>query len=391
MASQEVDLNQYREKWREAPRGSDTDGRVWSTELLKLPVDGLLAAWNGIAARRYAGEIGWVGPLYFDTFRGRKVIELGSGLGYDGLRFAEHGAHWTFADIVPDNLALIRRIVGLKGLQDRVRFHLIGDDLSFDALPRDYDAVWVFGSIHHVPFEIARREALDVLEHLVPGGRWMELVYPRERWLREGAPPFDQWGKLTDGERTPWAEWHDAEKVKRRLFPAPFKTLLDFGFCADNYRWIDLQYAADRPFRLADYDLAELSRTVNLFGQPVELLGGARRRLFGAKPWSFVCPAGLFAKAVRVDLAKPLTALGDAKQVAIDIEVDVARGEVGIGLVNRAGDYLPGAEAIVSPGNRLVTLNATAGEMPAALVFRNIRSGVRGAFAVRSATLRVAV
>src|SRR5688572_28210003 len=163
MASQEVDLNQYREKWREAPRGSDTDGRVWSTELLKLPVDGLLAAWNGIAARRYAGELGWVGPLYFDTFRGRKVIELGSGLGYDGLRFAERGAHWTFADIVPDNLSLIRRIAGMKGLQDRVRFHLIGDDLSFDELPRDYGAVWASGSIHHVPFEIARREALDVL------------------------------------------------------------------------------------------------------------------------------------------------------------------------------------------------------------------------------------
>ena len=113
--------------------------------------------------------------------------------------------------------------------------------------------------------------------------------------------------------------------------------------------------------------------------------------MFGAKPWTFVCPAGLFAKAVRVDLAKPLTALGDTKQVAIDIEVDVARGEVGIGLVDRSGDYLPGAEAIVSPGNRLVTLNATAGDVPAALVFRNVRSGVRGAFAVRAASLRVAV
>ena len=391
MASQEVDLDRYRDKWREAPRGSDTDGRVWSSDLLKLPDTELLAAWNEMAARRYGGEIGWVGPLYLDTFRGRKVIELGSGLGYDGLRFAERGAHWTFADIVPDNLALIRRIAGLKDLQERVRFHLIGDDLSFDGLPRDYDAVWVFGSIHHVPFEIARREALDALGHLAPRGRWMELVYPRERWLREGAPPFDRWGKMTDGERTPWAEWHDAEKVKRRLFPAPFRTLLDFGFCADNYRWIDLQYAADRPFRLADHDLVALSRSVNLLDQPVAILAGARRQLFGARPWAFVCPSGLFADAVRVDLAAPLAALGTAAQVAVDIEVDVARGEVGIGLVNGSGGYLPGAEAIVAPGNRLATLNATAGERPAALVFRNIHSGVRGAFAVRSAVLRVAV
>ena len=131
------------------------------------------------------------------------MVELGSGLGFDGIRFVEHGASWTFCDIVPDNLDVIRRIAVLKGLSDRVRFHAIGDDLSFAALPVGYDAVWVFGSIHHVPFEIARREALDLLGHLKPGGRWMELVYPRERWLREGAPPFEQWGKVTDGERTP--------------------------------------------------------------------------------------------------------------------------------------------------------------------------------------------
>src|SRR5262245_12517780 len=236
------ELAQYREKWREAPRGSDMDGRVFSTDLLALGDSGLLSAWEAMAARRYSGEIGWLWPLYADSFRGRQVLELGSGLGFDGLRFAEAGASWTFADIVPDNLAVIRRIAGLKGLADRVRFHLIGDDLSFSGLGDDYDAIWVFGSIHHVPFEMARREALDALGHLKPGGRWMELVYPRERWLREGAPPFEQWGKLTDGERTPWAEWHDIEKVRRRLFPAPLRTVLDLELWGKNYRWLDCLY-----------------------------------------------------------------------------------------------------------------------------------------------------
>ncbi len=32
-------LDSYREKWREAPRGSDTDGRIFSSELLSLPDD----------------------------------------------------------------------------------------------------------------------------------------------------------------------------------------------------------------------------------------------------------------------------------------------------------------------------------------------------------------
>ena len=83
---------------------------------------------------------------------------------------------------------------------------------------------------------------MAALTLLKAGGRWMELVYPRERWLREGALPFAEWGRLTDGERTPWAEWHDIEKVRRRLAPAALTAVLDFGFCSDNYRWIDLDY-----------------------------------------------------------------------------------------------------------------------------------------------------
>jgi hypothetical protein len=383
------ELAEYREKWREAPRGSDMDGRVFSTDLLAKPDADLLAAWEAMAARRYAGEIGWLGPLYADHFRGRQVLELGSGLGFDGLRFAGKGASWTFADIVPDNLAVIRRIAGLKGLQDRVRFHPIGDDLSFSGLPGDYDAIWVFGSIHHVPFELARREALDALGHLKPGGRWMELVYPRERWLREGSLPFDQWGKLTDGERTPWAEWHDIEKVRRRLFPAPLRTVLDFEFCAHNYRWIDLRYAAERPFRPADFDLGALSASCDLLREPIDRDAGR------ASPWHanrFVCPAGLFARAASIDLAKPSQRLGKVPGLAVDLEVLVSRGSIGIGLMAASDAYLPGTEAVLDagPDTRLVTLSAVDGERAERLVFRNLRAGERSAFALRSAVLRPA-
>jgi SAM-dependent methyltransferase len=383
------ELARYREKWREAPRGSDMDGRVFSTDLLALADRDLLSAWDAMAVRRYAGEIGWLTPLYADSFRSRRVLELGSGLGFDGLRFVQEGAAWTFADIVADNLEVIRRVAGLKGLAGRVRFHLIGDDLSFAGLPADYDAIWVFGSIHHVPFEIARREALAALGHLKPGGRWMELVYPRERWLREGAPPFEQWGRLTDGKRTPWVEWHDIEKVRRRLFPAPLRPVLDFEFCAQNYRWFDLRYVADQPFRLADYDLKALSTSCDLLGEPIAREAGR------ALPWrgtSFTCPEGLFACAASIDLAKPLQRLGEVPGVAVDVEVRVSRGSVGVGLVAETEAYLPAAEAVIDagPDTRLVTLRAVDGESPARLVMRNLRAGERSAFSLRSAVLRPA-
>jgi hypothetical protein len=383
------ELARYREKWREAPRGSDMDGRVFSTDLLALGDGELLAAWLAMAARRYAGEIGWLGPLYADFFRGKHVLELGSGLGFDGMRFAEAGASWTFADIVPDNLAVIRRIAGLKGLDAQVGFHLIGDDLSFAGLPDDYDTIWVFGSIHHVPFEIARREALEALGHLKPGGRWMELVYPRERWLREGAPSFEQWGKLTDGERTPWAEWHDIEKVRRRLFPAPLRTVLDFEFCAQNYRWLDMCYVGERPFRLADFDLTALSATCDLLQEPIVREAGR------ASPWrgkTFTCPEGLFARAATIDITPALRRLGRVPGIAVDLEVRVSRGSVGMGLVSTNDAYLPAAEAVIdaAPDTHLATLRAIDGESPTRLVFRNLRSGERSAFSLLSAVLRPA-
>lgn len=236
-------LAPYREKWREVPGGDDAAGRYFSTDLLAMPDGEFLALWEKHATGRVTGSLSWLGPVYRDFFAGRRVLELGSGLGLDGLRFAGQGANWTFADIAADNLKLIERVAALKGL--RVKTFLIGSDLSFDALGGQYDAILASGSMHHVPFEIAREECLSALRRLKPGGRWIELAYPKERWLREGSQPFDQWGKGTDGDRTPWAEWYDADKLRARLAPATFATVLDFGFYDDNFRWFDFMYAPE--------------------------------------------------------------------------------------------------------------------------------------------------
>jgi SAM-dependent methyltransferase len=371
-------LGLYREKWREAPQGSDADGRIFSTDLLALPDDDFLARWETMAARRYGGELGWLGPLYAPTFRGGNVLELGSGLGFDGLRFAQLGAHWTFADIVPDNLQVIRRVAALKGLDSRISLFLIGDDLSFEALAGPFDAIWVFGSIHHVPFDVARREAQSALTRLKPDGRWMELVYPRERWLREGSLPFTEWGRVTDGERTPWAEWHDAEKIRSRLAPAAMRTVLDFGFCSDNYRWVDLQRVGTDDSLAPSIDLMATGK-----------IEGGRRLLLDGD--TIISPAGLFAESGRMDLSSALASMGD--DIALDLDVKVSRGSIGIGLVDANDAYLPGAEVVLNASDdaHRATLRATGVGRAAALVFRNLYSGERGTFTVRAATLRATV
>ena len=82
-------------------------------------------------------------------------------------------------------------------------------------------------------------------------------------------------------------------------------------------------------------------------------------------------------------------AVGNASTVALDLELRVRRGAVGIGLVDDAGSYLPAAEAVIAAGEdwRHVTLRAAAGR-PASLRLRNLYAGRRGHIEIRSAFLR---
>ncbi len=40
---------------------------------------------------------------------------------------------------------------------------------------------------------------MNGLKHWPVGGRWIELAYPKSRWVRDGKMPFDRLGKKTDG------------------------------------------------------------------------------------------------------------------------------------------------------------------------------------------------
>lgn len=233
-------LQKFREKWREVPGGDDDAPRSFTTELRTLRDPELLSFWDDMASRRAASALGFLQPLYRDFFRGRHTLDVGSGLGLDGMRFAADGARWTFADIAPSNLEILRRIAALKGLSHLVSFHLIGDDLSFDEV-QPLDAVIAIGSLHHVPFEIAKRECAAILTRLKRPGRWLELVYPKTRWEKEGRPTFDRWGSMTDGERTPWSEWYDLDKLRKRLAPAQTCEVLNFDFQGTDFHWFDLE------------------------------------------------------------------------------------------------------------------------------------------------------
>ena len=236
----QLHLDELRQKWYEVPAGGGE--RAKTTELLKLTDRELLDFWFHVrldATTGAAFEVrGWYHLLYQDILRGKRVMDVGCGLGIDGITFAQEGATVTFVDVVETNVSLVRRLCKLLGLED-VNFCFMEDIDSLSKLPTDYDVVWCQGSLINAPFEFIHAEAQELLKHLPVGGRWIELAYPRKRWERDGRLPFDRWGEKTDGG-APWIEWYDLDKMMARLMPANFEVVLHFNFHNDDFNWFDL-------------------------------------------------------------------------------------------------------------------------------------------------------
>jgi SAM-dependent methyltransferase len=237
----EYDLDSYleilRTKWFKVPVGTE---RMSTANLKEMNDQSLLALWESAAKRRGSKPDffeTWAHVLYSDSFKGKKLLEVGGGIGIDGIAFAKNGAHVTFLDILEPNLEIIRRICKLKEVHG-VDFLYLEKEASLDALP-EYDFITCLGSMMCAPFNVVRQEAQALLKHLKIGGRWIELAYPKSRWEREGKKDFEKWGARTDGG-APWMEWYDLDKLKSVLAPSEFKTILYFDFYDSDFNWFDL-------------------------------------------------------------------------------------------------------------------------------------------------------
>jgi 2-polyprenyl-3-methyl-5-hydroxy-6-metoxy-1,4-benzoquinol methylase len=132
---------------------------------------------------------------------GKKILEIGCGLGTDTISFARHGAQITAVELSEKSLSLARRRAELYGFQDRIRFYHGNAERLTDFLPVDsYDLIYSFGVIHHSPHPAAILEQLRHYCH--PGTNLRIMVYHRHSWkvlwilLAYGKGRFWRWRKL---------------------------------------------------------------------------------------------------------------------------------------------------------------------------------------------------
>ncbi len=226
-----------REKWKELP--ATREDRFMSREMLEWPADRLLQYWEECRETTSVWDVrGWYQSLYASSFEGADLADIGPGVGIDGIFFAQHGARVTFVDIVEDNLKVVQRICALKGV--KADFYFIDDFFRY-RFGRKFDVLMFIGSFHNAPFAFSEHQARALVPWLKGGGKVVMLAYPKERYVASGARTFEEFGKMTDGERTPWCEWYDDEKIRALFGPDFFLNWSrNFGKGEIEFNWFDL-------------------------------------------------------------------------------------------------------------------------------------------------------
>jgi SAM-dependent methyltransferase len=109
-----------------------------------------------------------------DLVEGKRVLEIGCGMGTHAELLVRNGADLTAIDQTRMAVEATRRRLQLRGLTAQV---LRQDAENLGFRDRSFDSVWTWGVIHHS--SCTERCVSEIARVMTPGGRLMMMVYYR--------------------------------------------------------------------------------------------------------------------------------------------------------------------------------------------------------------------
>jgi SAM-dependent methyltransferase len=148
--------------------------------------------FNEVNDRRYFVEPHLRDFASFHLWRGRRVLEIGCGIGSDAEQFARHGAEYVGIDLSRESLGLCLQRFKVFGLDGKF-YEMDGADWDRLKDLGQFDLVYSCGVLHHYP------EVDQVIENihrsLNPGGELRFLVYAKNSWkyamIQKGLDQFE--------------------------------------------------------------------------------------------------------------------------------------------------------------------------------------------------------
>lgn len=136
--------------------------------------------FDEVEARRYRNEPHNYTFPEFERWRGKRVLEIGCGIGTDAVNFARHGAIYTGVDLSGESIALAKQrfeVFGLTGTFIECNAEEL--DRVF-ANGEKFDLIYSFGVIHHAPRP--ERVVACLPNLLADGGEVRCMLYAKNSW-----------------------------------------------------------------------------------------------------------------------------------------------------------------------------------------------------------------
>ena len=170
--------------------------KYWNTQPCNIKHSasdtGTAEFFREVSERRYRVEPHIAEFAGFHLRAGKRVLEIGCGIGSDAEEFAKHGAEYVGIDLSDQSIALSRQRFETLGL-DGEFYNIDATDATAIATLGEFDLVYSYGVIHHFP-------GIDKIIHNVQtviksGGEFRYMVYAKNSWkyamIQKGLDQFE--------------------------------------------------------------------------------------------------------------------------------------------------------------------------------------------------------
>ena len=261
--AQDVAIGEVREFWNRRPCNIRHSAQAIGSR----------AYFDEVEARKYFVEPHIPRFAEFARWQGKRVLEIGCGIGTDTMNFARAGAQVTAVDLSEKSIEIARQRASVYGFSN-IRFYQGNAEELTSFVPAGaYDLIYSFGVIHHTPHP---ERVIEQLRHFSrPGTVLKVMVYHRNSLkalqilLREGHGAFWRFSQLLER----YSEAQTGSPVTYSYTARTVRELLH-SFITDS---VAIEHIF--PYRIPDYLQYRYVRIWYLRYLPAPLFRALERRL----------------------------------------------------------------------------------------------------------------